>query len=150
MNGALTLYLKKDSTSIEKQVPEQLISTKFSTFLFSFYILSILRTLLYGGIFLYPADKKNSKGKLRVLYEGFPMSLIIEQAGGLASTGMFNGKIQRVLELHPSNIHDKCPIIMGSPSMYVSIHIVLLFYVCELTDWDGEELLLKSSKCVKY
>ncbi len=47
------------------------------------------------------------------------MSLIIEQAGGQASTGMFKGKIQRVLELHPSDIHDKCPIIMGSPSMYV-------------------------------
>ena len=38
------------------------------------------RTLLYGGVFLYPADKKSVKGKLRVLYEGFPMALITEQA----------------------------------------------------------------------
>jgi len=72
------------------------------------------RTLLYGGIFLYPADKKSTKGKLRVLYEGFPMAMITEQAGGVASTGMFLGKVQRVLEVMPENIHDRCPIIMGA------------------------------------
>merc|ERR1719436_1807791 len=71
------------------------------------------RTLLYGGIFLYPADKKSTKGKLRVLYEGFPMAMITEQAGGWASTGMYKGKVQRVLEVMPESIHDKCPIIMG-------------------------------------
>lgn len=71
------------------------------------------RTLLYGGIFLYPADKKSVKGKLRVLYEGFPMALITEQAGGVASTGMYCGKVQRILEVFPEHIHDRCPIIMG-------------------------------------
>uniref|UniRef100_A0A7S3W818 Fructose-1,6-bisphosphatase, cytosolic n=1 Tax=Strombidinopsis acuminata TaxID=141414 RepID=A0A7S3W818_9SPIT len=73
------------------------------------------RTLLYGGIFIYPADKKSVKGKLRVLYEGFPMALITEQAGGLASTGMYKGSVQRVLEVMPESIHDRCPIIMGAP-----------------------------------
>lgn len=72
------------------------------------------RTLLYGGIFLYPADKKSPKGKLRVLYEGFPMAMITEEAGGVASTGMFKGKIQRILEVLPEHIHDRCPIIMGA------------------------------------
>merc|ERR1712137_1129665 len=71
------------------------------------------RTLLYGGIFLYPADKKSKKGKLRVLYEGFPMAMITEQAGGMASTGMFLGKIGRILDVVPEHIHDRCPIIMG-------------------------------------
>eukprot|EP00420_Gonyaulax_spinifera_P027978 CAMPEP_0197896776 /NCGR_PEP_ID=MMETSP1439-20131203/40774_1 /TAXON_ID=66791 /ORGANISM="Gonyaulax spinifera, Strain CCMP409" /LENGTH=93 /DNA_ID=CAMNT_0043517337 /DNA_START=1 /DNA_END=282 /DNA_ORIENTATION=- len=71
------------------------------------------RTLLYGGVFLYPADKKSTKGKLRVLYEGFPMALVTEQAGGLASTGMFKGKVGRILEVMPEHIHDRCPIIMG-------------------------------------
>jgi fructose-1,6-bisphosphatase I len=71
------------------------------------------RTLLYGGIFLYPADKKSTKGKLRVLYEGYPMAMITEQAKGVASTGMFNGKIGRILDVVPENIHDRCPIIMG-------------------------------------
>jgi fructose-1,6-bisphosphatase I len=73
------------------------------------------RTLLYGGIFLYPADKKSKKGKLRVLYEGFPMAMITEQAGGIASTGMVAGKIGRILEVMPEHIHDRCPIIMGGP-----------------------------------
>lgn len=71
------------------------------------------RTLLYGGIFLYPADKKSTKGKLRVLYEGFPMAMITEQAGGVANTGMFKGKLGRILEVMPEHIHDRCPIIMG-------------------------------------
>lgn len=74
------------------------------------------RTLLYGGIFLYPADRKSKIGKLRVLYEGFPMAKIVEDAGGIATTGLFQGKIQRVLDLHPSNVHDRCPIILGTPS----------------------------------
>jgi len=72
------------------------------------------RTILYGGIFLYPADKKSPKGKLRLLYEGLPMAMIIEQAGGVASTGMFNGAVQRILDVVPEDIHDRCPIIMGS------------------------------------
>ncbi|CAM9291378.1 unnamed protein product [Choristocarpus tenellus] len=77
------------------------------------------RTLLYGGLFLYPADKKSPNGKLRVLYEGFPMALIVEQAGGVASTGMFKGSIGRVLELVPSGVHERCPIILGN-SEFVS------------------------------
>jgi len=71
------------------------------------------RTLLYGGVFVYPADKKNKKGKLRVLYEGFPMAMITEQAGGVASTGMLAGKVGRILDVMPEHIHDRCPIIMG-------------------------------------
>jgi fructose-1,6-bisphosphatase I len=76
-------------------------------------VADIHRTLLYGGVFLYPADAKSKKGKLRLLYEGFPMAMITEQAGGVASAGKFMGKVQRILDLQPENIHDKCPIIMG-------------------------------------
>jgi fructose-1,6-bisphosphatase I len=77
-------------------------------------VADIHRTILYGGIYLYPADAKSPKGKLRLLYEGIPMAMIIEQAGGVASTGMFQGKIRGVTELVPDDIHAKCPIIMGS------------------------------------
>lgn len=77
-------------------------------------VADVHRTLLYGGIFLYPADKKSTKGKLRVLYEGFPMALITEQAGGHASTGLYKGKVGRILEVMPESIHDRCPIIMGA------------------------------------
>lgn len=45
------------------------------------------RTLLYGGVFMYPADAKNPNGKLRLLYEANPMAMLAEQAGGKASTG---------------------------------------------------------------
>ena len=83
------------------------------------------RTILYGGIFIYPADKKSPKGKLRVLYEGFPMELIVETAGGVASTGMFNGSVQRMLDLVPANIHDRCPVILGAPR---DVDVVLAKY----------------------
>jgi fructose-1,6-bisphosphatase I len=72
-------------------------------------VADVHRTLLYGGIFMYPGDKKSPKGKLRVLYEVFPMSFLMEQAGGQAFTGK-----QRALELVPEHIHDRSPIFLGS------------------------------------
>ncbi|KAK3031529.1 hypothetical protein RJ639_036043 [Escallonia herrerae] len=72
-------------------------------------VADVHRTLLYGGIFLYPADKKSPNGKLRVLYEVFPMSFLVEQAGGQAFTGK-----QRALDLAPKNLHDRSPIFLGS------------------------------------
>jgi len=68
------------------------------------------RTLLYGGIFAYPADKKSAKGKLRILYECAPMAMVFENAGGQA----VNSKMQRMLEIVPESIHDKSGIFMGS------------------------------------
>lgn len=67
------------------------------------------RTLLYGGVFGYPGDTKNPKGKLRLLYEGAPMSFIMEQAGGLSTTGT-----ERVMEVVPDLVHERVPIVMGS------------------------------------
>jgi len=70
------------------------------------------RTLLYGGIFGYPGDKKNVNGKLRLLYEGAPMSFIMEQAGGAASTGT-----TRVMEIVPEIVHQRVPMVMGSKDL---------------------------------
>jgi fructose-1,6-bisphosphatase I len=70
------------------------------------------RTLLYGGVFLYPNDYSNPKkpkSKLRLLYEVAPMSFIMEQAGGAATTGA-----QRALDVVPSSLHDRVPIVLGS------------------------------------
>lgn len=72
-------------------------------------VADVHRTLLYGGIFLYPADKKSPNGKLRVLYEVFPMSFIMEQAGGQAFTGK-----ERALDLVPAKIHERSPVFLGS------------------------------------
>lgn len=72
-------------------------------------VADVHRTLLYGGIFLYPGDKKSPSGKLRVLYEVFPMSFLMEQAGGQSFTGK-----QRALDLVPKKIHERSPIFLGS------------------------------------
>ncbi len=55
--------------------------------IFLFQVSDVHRTLLYGGIFMYPVDKKCPGGKLRLLYECFPMSYIIEKAGGMSVNG---------------------------------------------------------------
>ena len=67
------------------------------------------RNLLKGGIFLYPGDKKNPNGKLRLLYECNPISFIAEQAGGAASDGY-----RRVMEIQPEKLHQRIPFIVGS------------------------------------
>ncbi|GAB5579757.1 fructose-1 [Prionailurus iriomotensis] len=73
-------------------------------------VADVHRTLVYGGIFLYPANQKSPKGKLRLLYECNPVSYIIEQAGGMATTGT-----QPVLDVKPESIHQRVPLILGSP-----------------------------------
>jgi fructose-1,6-bisphosphatase I len=67
------------------------------------------RNLLYGGIFLYPADSKNPSGKLRLLPEANPLALVVEHAGGLATTGS-----QRILDIEPRRLHHRVPLIIGS------------------------------------
>ena len=70
------------------------------------------RTFLKGGVFLYPAYEGESKGKLRLLYECIPMSFLAEQAGGKGT----NGK-ERILGLQPSELHERCAIVIGSSAM---------------------------------
>ena len=67
------------------------------------------RNLLYGGIFLYPADAAHPEGKLRLLYEANPLAYLVEQAGGLATDGK-----QRILEIQPKNLEHRTPLIIGS------------------------------------
>jgi fructose-1,6-bisphosphatase I len=67
------------------------------------------RTLLKGGVFLYPPNKAKAGGKLRLLYEANPLAFIAEQAGGRAS----NGK-DRIMEIKPTEIHQRTPFIVGS------------------------------------
>jgi len=72
-------------------------------------VADVHRTLLYGGIFSYPGDSRNPKGKLRLMYEGNPIAFIIEQAGGRAIDGN-----QRILDVVPSSLHQKTPVFVGS------------------------------------
>jgi fructose-1,6-bisphosphatase I len=78
-------------------------------------VADVHRTLLYGGIFMYPADAQSPNGKLRLLYEAAPMAMIIEQAGGCASTG-----IKPVMDVMPTELHERTPLYIGS-SPFVSM-----------------------------
>jgi fructose-1,6-bisphosphatase I len=74
-------------------------------------VADVHRTLLKGGVFLYPPTTSNPNGKLRLLYEANPLSFVIEQAGGLATAG-----VDRMLDLVPEAIHQRVPVVMGSPA----------------------------------
>lgn len=72
-------------------------------------VADVHRTLLKGGVFIYPPTEKNPQGKLRLMYEANPMAMVIEQAGGKALAG-----VQRILEVHPEKIHQRTAVILGS------------------------------------
>jgi fructose-1,6-bisphosphatase I len=74
-------------------------------------VCDVHRVLSRGGIFLYPIDEKTRAkgGRLRLLYEASPMSFIVEQAGGLASTGR-----ERILDIKPTGLHQRVPVMLGS------------------------------------
>ncbi len=70
------------------------------------------RNLLKGGIYVYPATVEAPNGKLRLLYEGNPMAFLITQAGGKATDG-----VQNILDIVPTELHQRCPLYIGSPVM---------------------------------
>ncbi len=74
-------------------------------------VAEVYRILIRGGVFLYPRDTKDrtKEGRLRLMYEANPMAMIVEQAGGLATTGR-----ERILEIAPASIHQRVPLILGS------------------------------------
>ncbi|MFD1770060.1 class 1 fructose-bisphosphatase [Sphingobacterium suaedae] len=90
------------------------------------------RTLIIGGIFLYPETSNYPSGKLRLLYECNPMAFIIEQAGGMALSGQ-----QRVLTIKPTHLHQRTPIIIGSTNMVRKVQEFMT------RDQDTSELLDK-------
>jgi len=86
-------------------------------------VAEVFRILTRGGIFMYPHDKRDhsKSGKLRLMYEANPMGFIVEQAGGLCSTGT-----ERILDIDPENIHQRVPVILGSKNevnRVVSYHL---------------------------
>jgi len=74
-------------------------------------VAEVHRILIRGGVFMYPKDTKDARkpGRLRLLYEANPIGMLVEQAGGLATTGN-----QRVLDLVPTDLHQRVPLILGS------------------------------------
>ncbi|XP_065122993.1 fructose-1,6-bisphosphatase 1b isoform X2 [Paramisgurnus dabryanus] len=120
LNEGYAQYFYPDVTEYiqKKKFPEDGSSPYGARYVGSM-VADVHRTLVYGGIFLYPANVKSPKGKLRLLYECNPMAFIMEQAGGMATTGAIN-----VLDIKPDTIHQRAPVVMGSPDdvqEYISI-----------------------------
>ncbi|MEC8425279.1 MAG: fructose-1,6-bisphosphatase, partial [Myxococcota bacterium] len=65
-----------------------------------------------GGVFLYPPTESSPRGKLRVLYEAFPLAFLAEAAGGTASDGT-----RRILEITPNGLHDRTPLFIGNTDL---------------------------------
>jgi len=86
-------------------------------------VADIHRNLIKGGIFIYPKTTSDPKGKLRLLYECNPMAFIVEQAGGRATTGS-----QRILDIHPSALHQRSPIYIGSSGLVEKAEALLTEY----------------------
>ena len=73
-------------------------------------VADVHRILLGGGIYLYPGEPAKPEGKLRLLYEANPLAMVVEQAGGRASTGTM-----RILDVEPKALHQRVPLLIGSP-----------------------------------
>jgi fructose-1,6-bisphosphatase I len=76
-------------------------------------VADVHRTLLKGGVFLYPPTRKNPEGKLRLMYEANPIGMIVEQAGGRAITGTADPGT-RILDVTPESIHQRTSVVLGS------------------------------------
>lgn len=74
-------------------------------------VADVHRIMTRGGIFLYPRDARDPSkpGRLRLMYEANPMAMLIEQAGGAASTGLMP-----ILDVQPQALHQRVPVILGS------------------------------------
>jgi len=75
-------------------------------------VADVHRTLLRGGLFMYPADASNRRGKLRLLYEAAPMAMICREAGGRASDGA-----RDILDIEPTELHERTPLYIGSSAL---------------------------------
>jgi len=83
-------------------------------------VLDVHRVLIKGGIFLYPPTAKAPAGKLRLMYEANPMAMLIEQAGGAASTGE-----RPILDVEPTELHQRVPVILGSADEVAALTAML-------------------------
>jgi fructose-1,6-bisphosphatase I len=85
--------------------------------------------LINGGIYAYPSTRTDPNGKLRLLYESAPMAMIIEQAGGAASTGR-----GRILNIKPTTIHQRVPTFLGSVENIYELDQFYEYYGDDRTD----------------
>ncbi len=98
------------------QMPDEATGRPYTSRYIGSFVSDFHRNLLKGGIFMYPATKKNPAGKLRLMYEVNPTAFIAEQAGGLAVDGDM-----RVMEKTPTALHERSPLFIGSADMVTRV-----------------------------
>merc|ERR1719305_923908 len=102
-------YEEKWESAVKEYVKSKKQGKPYACRYIGSMVADVHRTLKYGGIFMYPATSDNPKGKLRVMYECMPMAYLMEQAGGMASTGTMP-----ILDIVPKGLHERSPIFLGS------------------------------------
>jgi fructose-1,6-bisphosphatase I len=91
------------------KVPDKATGRPYSGRYSGCLVADVHRVLLGGGVYFYPGETDKPEGKLRLMYEGNPLAMVVEQAGGRASTGTM-----RILEVEPKTLHQRVPLIIGS------------------------------------
>jgi fructose-1,6-bisphosphatase I len=104
------------------------MGTRYASRYVGSMVADVHRTLLTGGVFMYPPTDQNPEGKLRLMYEANPIAYIVEQAGGLASDGA-----HRILDVEPKSIHQRTAMIIGGPAEMRE------FYGCIGLDENGRK-----------
>ena len=105
--GDLKVEMKKENEeSSSAKTPSRDVENLYAGAL----VADVHNILNNGGVFAYPADARNPNGKLRLLYEGNPIAMIVEEAGGIATTGF-----EPIREVRPQSVHHRTPAFFGSP-----------------------------------
>ena len=112
-------YYNDFSPGIQRYI-DQCKEQRYSARYIGSLIADFHRNLLKGGIYMYPATTDKPKGKLRLLYECNALAMVIEQAGGKATDGK-----QRILDICPSEFHERAPLYIGSPNMVDTMMAIL-------------------------
>ena len=97
---------------MQTEAPDDSPARPYTTRYIGSFVADFHRNLVKGGIYIYPSNTRNPDGKLRLMYEANPMALIVEQAGGKASTGMGD-----ILDVQPEALHQRTPVYIGSSEM---------------------------------
>lgn len=126
MNEGNSMFYDAETRAWMHEMKEPENKKPFSLRYVGSMVADMHRTLVYGGVFAYPADSKSVNGKLRLLYEVAPMAFLTEHAGGHAIAG----RMGRVLTVQPSDIHQRVPAFLGSP---VDIDKIAKLYGCQST-----------------
>ena len=110
-------YYRRWSRAQQRLITHLKTEANFGSRYIGSFVADMHRTLLQGGLFMYPADSEAPNGKLRLLYEASPLAMILEQAGGRATDGH-----RDITSIEPESLHQRTPVYMGSREFVEMAH----------------------------